>query len=189
MAALGDRALSLLALVLVGCSGASNQDLFGAASGQNEENDTSATQPAPSSSPKPSATTEPQPAPVAPTQDAGADAAPEAAKCTPPIEPNDSIGNATPFTSSFCGKIDGPGDIDFAKFVVPAGATGLAITHDEKGGKVAYRYYLNGVLLPVQGDGIPAIAGVTYTVQIKLAANSNVGDRPTYQLNVFFAGK
>jgi hypothetical protein len=188
MAPCGARALSFFALLLVACSGAASTDLF---EGAPDQTDTSATDPAPvatSPTTPPTGAPPPQtppPGPVPPTTDAGVDAAPPPPACTPEAEPDNDINHATTFTAHLCGKIDSNNDVDFGRFVVPAGAKGLSITHAEQNGKVIYRYYLNGTLLPVS-ENINAIPGAVYSVQIKLSPAGSGGDRPTYQLNVSF---
>jgi hypothetical protein len=182
------RALSLAALVLVGCSGAAGSDLFAA-----DQTATSPTDPSPTGT----GTTTPEPTPPLPdggtidpppvVPDAGRpDVDPPTPTCTPEAEPNNDLAHATPFTASFCGKIAGSNDVDFGRFVVPQNAKSMAISHSENGGKVNYRYYLNGQLLALS-DSIDAIPGATYTVQIKLATGSGNGNgTPSYQLDVAF---
>ncbi|HSO36034.1 MAG TPA: hypothetical protein VLT33_26080 [Labilithrix sp.] len=184
MASPGARALALAALVLTACSGAAGSELFA----PGDPNDTSPTDPAPSATtpdptpPVPDAGP-PEPPPVVP--DAGRpDAEPPVPTCTQEAEPDNDLSHATVFTASLCGKIDSASDVDFGKFVVPLNAKSLAITHEEKGGKVSYRYYRNGQQLQAS-DALDAIPGATYSVQIRLA-NGNPNDRPTYQLNVSF---
>jgi len=177
------RALPLAALVLVSCSGAAGSDLFAA-----DETAAAPTDPAPTGTgtahPVPPLTEAgtPEPPPVVP--DAGRpDVDPPTPTCTPESEPNNDVAHATAFTGSFCGKIAGANDVDFGRFLVPQNAKTMAITHAESGGKVSYRYYLNGQLLPLS-ESIEAIPGAAYTVQIKLA-NGN-GNTPSYQLDVAF---
>jgi hypothetical protein len=190
------RALSLFALLLVGCSGAGNADLFNGDPGappSSEDDDTAvepvastkkeapgqpAAAPAPGSAPAPEAPSTPAP-PTTPDPD-------PAPSCTHAAEPNNDLNHATVFTASLCGKIDSATDVDFGSFVVPAGKTQISIAHSEEGGKVAYRYYLQGILLPLAGDGMIVIPGMTYSVQAKLSSASNSGDRPTYHLDVSF---
>jgi hypothetical protein len=186
MAACGARALTFVALVLAGCSGAGNADLF---EGSGNQNDIAATDPAPSATTPTPPSEVPDagpPVPVPPVRDAGVDAPPPPPACTPEAEPNNDINHATTFTASLCGKIDSNNDVDFGRFVVPAGAKNLTITHAEQNGKVSYRYYLDGQLLPVNGGDINAIPGAVYSVQIKLSPAGSGGDRPTYQLDVSF---
>ena len=178
------RALSFAAVVLVGCSGAAGSDLFSA------DQTASPTDPAPTgSTPDPtpplpdSGTVDPTPLPDA----ARPDAPDPTPTCTPEAEPNNDLAHATAFTTSFCGKIATANDVDFGTFKVPQNAKDMQITHVENGGKVIYRYYLEGQLLPLS-DSIDAIPGATYTVQIKLATgngNGN-GNTPSYQLDVQF---
>ena len=194
MAAFGVRSLftaALLALPVAACSGADNQDLF---ADQAPQNDTSSSNPAPSS---PAKTPADQPSSAPATGTAGTPAAPAAdptpaptppdqpAKCTQEIEPNNDLAHPTPFTASFCGKIDSANDVDYGSFVVPKGATSIALRHAENNGTVSYRYFMDGV--PMLGpDGVlMAVPGATYTVQIKATQNGG-GARPTYELDVSF---
>ncbi len=179
------RALCLVAVALAGCSGAAGSDLFAA------DQSASPTDPAPiGSTPDPTpplpdgSTVDPTPGPP----DAGRpEVDPPAPTCTPEAEPNNDLGHATPFTTSLCGKIATANDVDFGTFKVPQNAKDMQITHVENGGKVNYRYYLNGTLLPLS-ESIDAIPGATYGVQIKLATGpvSPGGSTPSYQLDVQF---
>jgi hypothetical protein len=196
MAAFRVRALSFFALLLVGCGGAGNEDLFNGDPGQPaalEDNDTAESDPVSSTkkdAPAPPSAAAPAPSvPATPSDPATPPATPDpdpAPSCTHTAEPNNDLGHATTFTTSLCGKIDSASDVDFGSFVVPAGKTQISIKHDEQGGKVAYRYYLQGILLPLAGDGMIVIPGLTYSVQMKLSPSSNAADRPTYQLDVSF---
>jgi len=116
--------------------------------------------------------------------DAGqADADPPTPTCTPEAEPNNDLAHATPFVGSFCGKIGSGNDVDFGSFVVPPNAKSIVISHSENGGKVNYRYYLNGRLLAAS-DPIDAVPGATYAVQIK--PGNGGSDSPSYKLDVAF---
>jgi hypothetical protein len=187
MAVRGARALSLFALLVAGCSGAGNTDLFGTPSEPQAE-DTSPTEPVPSATTPvtPPSNNPPPPVPVVP--DAGPnDAEPPPSKCTPEVEPNSTMTKATTFTVALCGKINSYSDTDYGRFVVPAGATSVAITHAEQGGMVAYRYYVNGQFLNIiDSDDIKVTPGQVYSVQMKLAPTSNGEDRPTYELGITF---
>lgn len=192
------RTLSLFALLLVGCSGAGNSDLFTGAPGEPGSSEPEVTASEPTTSTKkqqPTAPGEPAaapapaaPAPAAPTPPATTPdpAPPPAPTCTHEDEPNDEIHKATSFTTSICGKINTASDIDYVSFVVPPGKTEIAIKHDETGGKVAYRYYIQGIYLPFAGDGMTVIPGVTYSIQMKLAPTSATADRPNYQVDISF---
>ena len=189
MAARRARALSLFALLLVGCSGAGNADLFNGDPGEPasaEQNDTSASDPGPSTN-KQQPTVPGQfaaaPPPAADTPPVAPDPMP---KCPQEAEPNNDINKATLFTTSLCGQIGTASDVDFVSFVVPAGKTEVAIKHDAKGGKIAYRYYLQGIYLPIGGDGMKVIPGATYSIQMKLSPTSASTDRPSYQVDISF---
>jgi hypothetical protein len=172
------RALALPgAFALAACSGAGNEDLFTPAS----SSDTSSTSPS-GSNDKPSSsngtTTPPTKAPGPPTQQEA---------CTQESEPNNDVDNATSFTSGLCGKIGNQNDVDYGTFDVPGDAKGITITHAETGGKVTYRFALDGVPIPLQGDQLKAIPGATYTVQIRLdRSGGGTGGLPGYELYVSF---
>ena len=184
MLRLGFALAATAPFLIAACSGANDTGLFGAPA----TTDTSPTDPTttPTASPDPTS-----PTPIATTApdggaspDAGTDASPPEEICTQEVEPDDTLDRATPFSTSFCGSLSSATDVDFGQFAVPQGATNLAITHVETDGKVAYRYYMNGVLLPVDAS-IPATPGIVYGVAIRLAAGSKT-NTPSYRLNVAF---
>jgi hypothetical protein len=170
------RALALpCALALTACSGAGNEDLF-----QPSSSDSASTTPSGSSETRsPSNGT-----PGSPAKDPGAQ---HTAACTPEVEPNDDVDNATSFTSGLCGKIDAPGDVDYGTFDVPADAKSITVRHTETGGKVTYKYAVQGVPIALQGDQLKAVPGATYTVQIRLdRSGGGNGGLPSYELDVSF---
>jgi hypothetical protein len=176
----GARSLSIALLVLTACSGAAATDLF--EPGGRDDPSTSKATPPVTQNPVPDPGTPDPPAEVA---DGGRpDNDPPAPTCTQEAEPNGDLNRATLFTASLCGKLDGNSDVDFGRFVAPLSAKTVAITHEEEGAKVNYRYYLNGQSLP-GSDSIPAVPGATYGVQIRLA-NGSPNDRPNYRLSVTF---
>jgi len=197
MAACSARALSFFALLLVGCSGAGNADLFNGDPGApaSAEDDVSATEPT-SSTKKQQPTAPgtlpgetPAPAPSDPGAGTPADPAPAPApvpSCTQAAEPNNDLGHAVAFTTSLCGKIDTASDADFGAFVVPAGKTELSIQHAEQDGSVIYLYYFQGIPLLLGGDGMKVLPGATYGVQIKRSPVSPSAQRPTYKLDISF---
>lgn len=172
-----------LAGLLGACSGAGHDEFFEPGT---EQAETSATSPAPaepdsSAAPSPNAppgssppaTPGPGPAPPSPPS------APEA--CTQESEPNDLAVGATTFTTRFCGKIDRAGDVDWARFTLPAGTTKVSWSHEDSGGKVTVRFFLGGVPLGDQNDGeLRVVPGATYSVQIRAAQ----GNRPQYELEI-----
>jgi hypothetical protein len=174
-------ALCALALVVTGCSGAGNEDLF---DDSGPASDTKLTSPAPSTSQKTPADTPSTPATPAPQPPDNPDTKPAA--CTQEIEPNDTSSRATPFTSSFCGRIDTSGDVDYGTFEVPQDAQTIKVSHTEQNGSVTYRYFAEGFPVPVQGDEIELLPGMTtYTVQIRLA-NTGGGKQPSYRIDLSF---
>lgn len=174
------RALALpCALALTACSGAGNEDLF-----QSPPSDSSLT-PSPSTS---GSSDTPSPSngkrPATPAKNPGA---PQTAACTPEVEPNDDVEHATPFTSGMCGNIDTPNDVDYGVFDVPADARSITVKHTETGGKVAYKFSLDGVPIALQGDQLRAVPGATYVVQIRLdRSGGGNGGLPSYELYVSF---
>ena len=169
--------------LLSACSGANDTGLFGGAT--TEGSPTDPTPPITSADPTTAPTTTPTTTPDAGEPETGSDASPPDETCTQEVEPDDNFDRATPFTARFCGQLSSATDVDFGQFVVPQGAKSLSITHAETGGKVAYRYYKNGVLLPITAE-IAATPGIVYGVSIRLAAGSKT-DTPIYKLNVAFA--
>ncbi|MDB4942737.1 MAG: hypothetical protein JWP97_2271 [Labilithrix sp.] len=176
--------VALLAVFAIGaCSGAAGTELF-----DEPESGGIRTVPTPDSGASPGAPADASAADAArppPVDAATPDAAPPVATCTTEAEPDDDLEDATPFTTDFCGQVSGQSDQDFGTFTVPAGAKSMLITHTETGGKVAYRYYKNGQLLPIAAE-LPATPGTVYAVLVRRAAGSKDADQPTYALHVAF---
>lgn len=177
---------AVVALALVGCSGAGNQDLF---DGDGDpRTDTNAVTPSPSGSAtapaSPGAVLPPNNPGTTPPKPEGEDERP-AAKCTPEAEPNNDLAKATPFTTGLCGKIDSNNDVDYGRLTVPVGKTTIVFKHSEKGGKASYRFFAGAVPAQQSGDEVKVIPGMTYSVQVKLASGEG-NNRPTYELDVEF---
>lgn len=195
--------LPALAIVLVACSGASSSDLF---DGDPSES-ASPTDPAPANDDAPasggSAAAAPSgpgtpaaptgPAPSSSSPPSGSSAPPPAAPpppagdCTNEIEPDDSLGQATPFTQGFCGKIDAKNDVDFGAIAAPMTATKMKYTIASKDGTVAHHFFMNGMLAITDPSGaIKVVPGATYAVELLLANGSPATARPTYRVDVTF---
>lgn len=112
---------------------------------------------------------------------------PPAPACTAEIEPNNEADRATLFTSCIEGTLK-KSDIDYAEIVAPAQTTKLSIAHEETGGKVSYRVFINGLPFPAfTGDApeyIPAVTSATYRIQMQPSGTGS-GTR-TYRLAVTF---
>ena len=199
MSAVRVRALAILTVVLVGCSGAGNQDLFDDSASGNATSSVNPTTPAGSTkTPGASDTKTPSDGAPAPTTPAPTPTMPvdpvqppaDNGKCTAEIEPNDTAAKATAFTSRFCGKIDTASDVDFGTFVVPKGAQSIVIQHSEKGGSVTYRYLVNGVSMPAIDIGdiqLDVVPGTTYAISARASQFQNgSGQHPTYEVDVTF---
>jgi hypothetical protein len=119
--------------------------------------------------------------------DAGAPPPPPAPACTKEVEPNNEANRATAFTSCVDGSLK-KSDVDFVEIVAPPQTTKITITHEDGGGKIAYRAYINGMPFPAfTGDApdyIPAVTGATYRFQIQPFGSSNA--TRTYRLTVTF---
>ena len=116
--------------------------------------------------------------------DSGADSGPVDNDCTEEDEPNDVAGSATPFTKSLCGKVDGGGDLDYGKFVVPAGKTKVTLNHTESGNFVEYRFIYSNLTVPQVGGSILAIPGGTYYLLVRLSPGHS--NKPTYRADLSF---
>lgn len=112
---------------------------------------------------------------------------PPAPACTAEIEPNNEADRATLFTSCIEGTLK-KSDIDHAEIVAPAQTTKVSIAHEETGGKVSYRVFINGLPFPAfTGDApeyIPAVTSATYRIQMQPSGTGS-GTR-TYRLAVTF---
>lgn len=172
--------LSVLALVLAGCSGAGNQDLFDESAAGN---DSSSVSPSPTPG-----TPEPPTKPQGPSTDPGPSPTPTPGPtpqpkelCTQEKEPNNNASRATEFTSSLCGKIETNSDVDYGTFTVPKGATTVILKHNEDNGNATYSLSRNGFPAIMLGDELPVEPGETYAVRI-----SSAGGKPTYELDILF---
>ncbi len=118
---------------------------------------------------------------------AGAAAPPPPASCTMEVEPNNEAHRATRFAACIDGSLK-KSDVDFVEIVAPARTTKVSIAHEESGGKVSYRVYIDGMPLSAfTGDApdyIPAVASATYRFQIQPSGAG--GGARTYRLDVSF---
>jgi hypothetical protein len=179
------RKLSFVAILLLGCSGAGNQDLF-APTGQ----DVAATEPTPSAPATPPAappSSDPTTPPAAPPPSDPGPAKndpPEPAEpaCTPEAEPNDTVKAATRFTTSFCGTIGSKGDIDNGSVVAPADARKMKYSASAKDGRVVMYVLADGFPIFFEDGEIRVIPGTTYTFQMQ----QNSGAHPSYEVDVTF---
>lgn len=201
------RHLSVLALLLVtACTGAASSELFdpvsdersptepsspGADPGSSSSGSSSggATSSSSSSSSSSSGGSSSGSTSSGGTQkDAGPPPPPPPPACQSESEPNDSMQNADVFKSCVTGVIKGR-DIDYLSTVAPATAKQIGIVHNETGGKIAYRVFVNGVPYPAFTDeppaSIPAVPNATYVFQLQPSGQSTTGDR-TYELEVSF---
>lgn len=117
----------------------------------------------------------------------------QAHDCATEEEGNDSLSDATALSSCMGGDLQDGDDDDFVTFDVPADASGLKITHEEKGGRVNYTVFIKAlygaVTIPVAAftDDTPeiqAFPGTTYYVRMS-APDRKVKARH-WQLNVSF---
>lgn len=119
--------------------------------------------------------------------DAGAPPPPPAPACTKEVEPNNEANRATSFTSCIEGSLK-KSDVDFVEIVAPAQTTKITIAHEDDGGKIAYRAYINGMPFPAfTGDApdyIPAVTSATYRFQIQPFGSSSA--TRSYRLTVTF---
>lgn len=195
------RNLSVLALLFVtACTGAASSDLFEPVTDQEAPTDPSPAAADPESSSggtsggstssssssgggSSSGTTSSGGA----TKDAGAPPPPPP-KCASESEPNDGFQAADTFTACIEGTLKGR-DIDYVSTVAPGATKKISILHNESGGKVAYRVYVNGVPYPSFTEeppaSIPATPNAKYTFQLQPSGQSTTGDR-TWKLEVSF---
>lgn len=194
------RSLSIVALLFASaCSGATSTELFddvgqesvpaapivgrddGTSNG-GSPGDTSGGSSSSSSSSSSGAPSVPEPGPSA---DAGPP--PASGGCVAEQEPNDGPAQTQWFTSCFKGAVK-RSDLDYASISAPLTAKKIEIRHEEKGGDVRYRMYINGVAYETfTGDApdfIPVFGGATYSFEMT-AAGSGGGER-TYELEVTF---
>jgi len=174
----------------VACSGATNQDLFDGTSAENDVNGTLPT-PSPSTSTgtsggtsgtptaPPTSTT---PTPTPPTE-------PEPEACVTEKENNNSAATANEFKTCFKGQLANSGDVDWGSFTVPAGTKTTAWTHKESGGKVTYRFQVEGIPVDIGpgADGeLKLQAGATYVVRVGVQTGSGGSGAKTWELNLSF---
>lgn len=107
--------------------------------------------------------------------------------CTAEVEPNNEGDRATPFMACVTGTLK-KSDVDFVEIFAPANASKVVITHEETGGKVSYRVYINGLPFPsFTGDApdyIPAVTGATYRFQLQPSGSGSA--MRSYRLSVSF---
>jgi hypothetical protein len=175
--------VSIPVALLAACSGASPSDLFDPVSSES-----SGTEAAPGSAATPvggGASTSPPTAPLG-TPDAGMP--PPKPSCTDEGASNDTLAKATPFDACLTGKV-AAADIDYGAIVAPKSATKIAIDHEEVGGKVSFRIFINGVAATPAFTGDPpdiaVIPGATYQFQMRTSPTNSAGER-TYVLRVRF---
>lgn len=172
---------------LAACSGAGNQDLFVGSS--STESDVAGTLPTPTASPTsaPTGTTTPPstPPPATPTP------TPQPETCVAEKEGNNSAANANEFKTCFKGQLSTNNDVDYGAFEVPAGTKSTVWTHKESGGKVTYRFQLEGLPVDVgpSADGeLRLMAGEKYVVRVAVqnAGTGGGGGTKTWELNLAF---
>jgi hypothetical protein len=183
-------------IAVAGCSGAEESDLFGPeASGGNapsSSSDTPATSsdsttPSPGTGSSPSAPSDPAPADPKPSDPGTApDPGTQQPVCAVEGLANDEFKNADAFASCISGKLIDK-DVDYVSTVAPANAKQILIEHSEKGGKVAYKVYVNGMsatFFDTPPADLPAIGGAKYTFKVERPYGST-GDRE-WELKVTF---
>lgn len=180
------RKLSFVAILLAGCSGAGNEDLFAPSPGQS----VAATDPTPSNPATPPAAPPDQgssssPPPQSGGQDPQKNDPPPPAEptCTPESEPNDTIKAATPFKTSFCGQLTTKGDVDNAKVTAPDSAKRIKYNVTSNDGRVTLRVFADGFPIILDNGSMPVMPGSVYTFQI---SQSSSGGHPTYEVDVTF---
>jgi hypothetical protein len=121
------------------------------------------------------------------TQDAGTPPPPPAGGCVAEAEPNDGPAQTQWFTDCFKGAVKRE-DIDYASISAPITAKRVEIKHQETGGDVQYRVYINGVAYDSFTDNapdfIPVFGGATYSFEMTAAGGG--GANRTYELTVSF---
>lgn len=187
-------------MTVAGCGGAEESDLFGpeasgASAPSSSSNDGTATS---SESTTPSPGTGSSPSPSQPSDPAGPSdpkpADPGSAPNPGTQQPvcaveglaNDEFKTADAFDSCISGKLSDK-DVDFVSTVAPANAKQILIEHSEKGGKVAYKVYVNGMsatFFDTPPADLPAIGGAKYTFKVERPVAST-GDRE-WELKVTF---
>lgn len=185
-------------IAVAGCGGAEESDLFGPeASGANTPSSasdtpassTDSTTPSPGSSSSSSTPSPSDPAPADPKPgDPGTAPNPGTPQPTCAVEglANDEFKLADEFDSCIAGKLIDK-DVDFVSTVAPANAKQILIEHSEKGGKVAYKVFVNGMsatFFDTPPADLPAIGGAKYTFKVERPFAST-GDRE-WELKVTF---
>lgn len=172
----------------IGCTGASESDLFSASDNASPNStgggtdtppsDTSPTLPAPrgssSTAPAPTKTNDPPPPPPG-------------TKCKAEVEPNNNEGAATVFTTCIEGSVKG-GDTDYVTIFAPDNIDEIVITHAENGGKVVYQVAIEDDIVEQFTDEVPeieAVGGAKYTFRVRPAGGNN-GTERKYSLDVKF---
>jgi hypothetical protein len=182
---MASRSFSFVAIFLVACSGAGNEDLFGSPPNRG----VAAIDPPKTTMPNPPADKNKGSGSATPPSSSGGgndqgqdnDNPPA---CTKEVEPNDTMKNATPFTSSFCGQIATKGDVDYGKIIAPANAKRMKYTVTSPDGKLTWRLYADGIPMPDEATAAMAIPGATYTFELSQTPGS--GGHPSYEVDVTF---
>ena len=184
--------LASFALGAVACSGATNQDLF---EGNTAESDVNGTLPTPSPSASTSGTSGgtsgsgTTPAPTSTTPGSTPPTEPEPDACVTEKENNNSAANANDFKTCFKGQLANNNDVDWGSFTVPAGTKTTAWTHKETGGKVTYRFQMEGIPVDV-GPGpdgeLRLQAGATYVVRVGVQTGTGGNNAKSWELNLSF---
>lgn len=175
------RRMILLIPVLFACSGADAPDLF--APGSSVDGDT--TEPAPPGATSPIGSgAPPSPPPEAPPPSTP----PPPPACTAEVEPNQRPSQATAFDACLTGAVQRD-DVDYGTITAPMTATKIEMEHEEVGGNVAFRIYVNGAPATPEFTGDPpdiaVIPGGTYAFRMR-ASPSNSNAQRTYVLRVKF---
>ena len=192
--------LGISVLIAVsGCGGAEESDLFGPeASGANAPSSASDTpasstdsttpspgtgsSPSPSDPSDPNAPSDPKPADPGTAPDPGT----QQPVCAVEGLANDEFKTADAFDSCIAGKLIDK-DVDYVSTVAPPNAKQILIEHSEKGGKVAYKVFVNGMsatFFDTPPADLPAIGGAKYTFKVERPWGSS-GDRE-WELKVTF---
>lgn len=193
------RSLSIAALFIVSaCSGATSTELFDGVSqesnpaapiagedpgsGSSSSGSTDGT--SPSSGGTSGNTSSGNPPPAGP--DGGTP--PPAGGCVAEQESNDGPELTNWFTECFTGAVK-KGDIDYASVSAPITAKRIDVKHEETGGGVLYRMYVNGVAYDSFSTDsptfIPVFGGATYSFEMSPFGGGGAGNR-TYTLTVKF---
>jgi hypothetical protein len=183
------RSPSLVALLLVSaCAAATPTELFAPA----DAAVLLPTEPVSGTSGDPDASS-PMPPPSSGDGDSPADGGVSETSSPPPDgclvekEPNDDPEHTEWFTHCFEGTVK-KDDTDFASIRAPQTAARLTIEHQETGGPVRYRLYMNGLgigsFTSKPPDFLPAFGGVTYSFEISTAGSSAAARH--YELTVTF---